>query len=255
MKERQILFSGAMVRAVRDGRKTQTRRVVKPQFEREPVAVIDGVPSWDAPTNYDGEVQMNTTHGKPCPYGVPGDRLSVRETFFAYGRWETRYSAKKGRDEWHFVDMTIECDRAYQYAADDQAVPLETDRSGVLPGWWKRPAIFMPHSASRITLANLDVRVERLQDISEDDAIAEGVEPIDFERYEHDRSICPRCGGTRLHDALGPNGGVLCDVDCRECDTHVKRYRHLWDSLNAARGYGWDTNPWVWCVEFKRIEQ
>jgi hypothetical protein len=220
MRERQILFSAPMVCAIRDGRKTQTRRVVMPQPE-----VSDA-------GNLTGEWLSRPLGGlllpKPqdivihCPYGQEGDRLSVRETFFAYGRWGARYSAKKGHDEWHFVDMTIECDRAYRYAADDPDVPLAGDRAGVLPGWWKRPAIFMPRTASRITLEVTSVRVERLQEISEADAIAEGV---GLPMYEADES--------------GP--------------TYACAYRHLWDRLNAARGFGWDASPWVWCISFRRI--
>jgi len=101
-KERPILFSGSMVRAILDGRKTQTRRVVNPQFEREPVDVVDGVPNWDSPTNYGGEVQMNTTRGKPCPYGQPGDRLWVRESFWGCdgaGMGDTPCVVYD--DEWH----------------------------------------------------------------------------------------------------------------------------------------------------------
>ena len=223
MTERQILFSAPMVCAIRDGRKTQTRRVVMPQPE-----VSDA-------GNLTGEWLSRPLGGlllpKPqdivihCPYGHPGDRLSVRETFFAYGRWEMRYSAKKGRDEWHFVDMTIECNHAYQYAADDPDVPLAGDRGGVLPGWWKRPAIFMPRTASRITLEVTGVRVERLQQIDWEDAIADGIRD-------------PRRAAWRVDPVEG-------------C---VAKYRELWDSLNAARGYGWHANPWVWVVEFRRIE-
>ncbi|KAF6686930.1 hypothetical protein HFD98_25445, partial [Pseudomonas sp. EKM23D] len=81
MKERPILYKGSLVRAILAGQKTVTRRVVKPQFQTAPVDVVDGVPSWDFPTNYAGELQMNTQHGDPCPYGKPGDRLWVRETW------------------------------------------------------------------------------------------------------------------------------------------------------------------------------
>ncbi|CAE6839574.1 hypothetical protein [Paraburkholderia nemoris] len=229
MKERPILFSGAMVRALLDGSKTQTRRIVKPQFEREPVDVVDGVPSWDAPTNYDGEVQMNTTRGKPCPYGVPGDRLWVRET------WNTSARCLPPIPE------------PYIYAAD-----LNDEGRMKWAATWK-PSIHMLRAASRITLEVTGVRVERLQEISETDAIAEGIESPDFERYEPDWSICPQCGGTRLYASYGASGGAMFDTDCMQCDTHAKRYRHLWDSLNAARGYGWDVNPWVWVVEFRRL--
>jgi hypothetical protein len=240
MKEIPILFSGAMVRALLDGTKTQTRRVVKPQFEREPVDVVNGVPSWDAPTNYDGEVQMNTTPGKPCPYGVPGGRLWVRETFVAFGRWETRFSREKGRDEWHFIDMTLSTGRQYRF---EGALP-NAKRGGATPSWWTRPSIFMPRAASRITLYVTDVRVERLQDISEADAIAEGCDP----------EIVPVCCGeaaTGDHGIYGTE--TVCCGTPVESESFVDGYRKLWDSLNAARGFGWDVNPWVWVVEFKRV--
>lgn len=250
-KERPILFSGGMVRAILDGRKTQTRRVVKPQFERAPVDVVDGVPSWDAPTNFGGEVQMNTSYGKPCPHGVPGDHLWVKETYFAFGRWETRFNVKKARDEWHFVDITTDSGREYQYP--ESFAPVATlPRGDVTPSWWKRPAIFMPRPASRILLQIGSVRVERLNDCSEADAAAEGVEPIDTERDYEDWSVCRRCGGTRLYTAYSGQGGALPGTDCLDCDTHLKRYSQLWDSINGAGA--WEANPWVWVVEFKRIE-
>lgn len=121
-KEHPILFSGPMIRALLDGSKSQTRRIVKPQpvegwapagytelhaFDKDGELNPDTVIGWGA-VNEDGD------HGYPCPYGQPGHRIWVRETFIAYGRWENRFSAKKARDEWHFVDMTLECDRRYQ---------------------------------------------------------------------------------------------------------------------------------------------
>lgn len=247
MKETQILFSRAMVRAIQreENPKTQTRR---------PVTLPHNNPlgQWE-PTTIGGENGGRTADGKTVPlqggiwhtrtgeclmspYGQPGDRLWVRETFFAYGRWEMRFSAEKGRDERHFIDMTLECDRAYQYAADEPDVPLADNRGGVLPGWWRRPSIFMPRAASRITLEVAGVRVERLQGISEADAIAEGVEaPIAGKFWKDYLRSTERCDE------------MLC-LSARES------YRTLWDELNAARGYGWDVNPWVWCIEFKVIK-
>lgn len=276
MIDRPILFSGPMVRAVLDGWKTQTRRVVTPQPPQEcGIHYMLGNESWLAPEDrkplrhsweaWHGPLfekrpngHLCGTHSVKSPYGVPGDRLWVREAWrvgkpndttrprdilppliergqgvtvlYEAGGW--RSVGPKGREE-----------PAYQ---DNKPMP---EWAGKL-----RPSMFMPRAFSRITLEVTGVRVERLQDISEGDAIAEGVESPEIERYDRDRTICPRCGGTRLHDALGPNGGVMCDVDCRECDTHVKRYQHLWDSLNAERGYGWNTNPWVWVIEFRRID-
>ncbi|HEY2020268.1 MAG TPA: hypothetical protein VGH68_03850, partial [Paraburkholderia sp.] len=126
-------MSGTMVRALLEGRKTQTRRVVKGLA----LALLQ-------PDNFTAEY-VALPDNKLSPYGFAGDRLWVRETFFAYGRWETRPSAKTSRVEWHFVDMTIERDRFYQYVADEPDVPVATSRhEGVTPAWWKRPALFMP---------------------------------------------------------------------------------------------------------------
>ncbi|WP_175682688.1 hypothetical protein [Burkholderia cenocepacia] len=255
MTEHPILFNEPMSAAVRAGRKSQTRRVVnwrtvRPglnlQFSGLTASAVGNAWVLESPTRASHEWRCAPTR---CPYGVAGDHLWVRETHIAYGRWETRYSPKKERDEWHFIDMTLETGREYRF---DGAVP-NAKRGGVLPAWWRRPSIFMPRAAARTLLEVTGVRVERLQAISEADAAAEGVESPETERDNHDWAVCPRCGGTRLYDAIGPNLGVMPDTDCFECDTHIKRFRYLWDSINAARGYGWDTNPFLWVVEFRRI--
>ncbi|WP_343734584.1 hypothetical protein [Acidovorax sp.] len=217
MKERPILFSGPMVRALRDGSKTQTRRGCKPQ----PIAdarFVGGhrLPATKRSPGQEISVEAPYVH-IACPYGQPGDRLAVRETFYALGRWETRYSAKKGRDEWHFVDMTLECGRSYAYDTDEDTPMIVTRRSTVVPLWWRRPAIFMPRAASRITLEITSVRVERLQAITRGDAMSEG---------------CPF-----------PN--------MAEGDDPRKWYADLWNDLNGAGA--WDANPWVWAIEFRRL--
>ena len=194
MRERQILFSAPMVRALLAGVKTQTRRALKPQPE----------PSGE------GSLPIDS------PYGQPGDRLRVRETFLAYGRWEIRYNDKKARDEWRFVDMTLECNFAYQYAADGVDRPLAKGR-GTVPAWHLRPALFMPNVASRILLEVTSVRVERLQEISDSDALAEGCSPSDIQN------------GERLANA----------------------YARVWESINGPGS--WDADPWVWVVTFRRI--
>lgn len=102
------------------------------------------------------------------------------------------------------------------------------------------------------------MRVERLSDISEADAEAEGVESLDSrlseERTHHDfdRALCSNCGGLRLYMSGGLNG-VTFDTDCMQCDTHAKRFRHLWESINGAGS--WAANPFVWVVSFKRADQ
>ncbi|MEO8021115.1 hypothetical protein [Polaromonas sp.] len=214
-KERGILFSAPMVHALQRevDPKTQTRRPVK----GEPL-------KWLGEAGFSPEFVADPANHL-CPYGYAGDRIWVRETFFAFGRWETRFSGKKGRDEWHFIDMTLECGKAYHYSADGAPAAFQkgNQRGGVLPAWWRRPAIFMPRVASRITLEVTGVRVERLQDISEADAEAEGV---DFLRH-------------------------VPDAD--ETLTARQLYKPLWETINGAGS--WDANPWVWAIDFKRIEQ
>ena len=224
MKERPILFSAPMAQAINADRKTQTRRALKDQpkmvTEDRKMAIWDGSPA--------SLQQQLERIGKGCPYGQPGDRLLVRETFFAYGRWETRFSAKKGRDEWHFIDMTEECGFSYLYAADNPDRTLAQGRGTLLPGWHRRPAIFMPRRAVRIFLKVVAVRVERLRDITQEDAREEGI---------------IQQSTTGWFSVPGINGAGT---------TARAAYALLWISINGAES--WDENPWVWVVEFKRIE-
>jgi hypothetical protein len=236
MRERPILFSAAMVRAILAGRKTQTRRIVKG---------VDGayspIPAGHRLLNYAGEEEIAR-----CPYGKPGDRLWCKET-------------------WHYVNHQhgprgLEVCIGYPADGDDlpnrPSIPVGEEWADRADAWPYRPrrhpSIHMPRWASRITLEITGVRVERLQAISEADAKAEGVEPPEAEREDHDWSICPTCGGTGLHGSLGDNLGYR-EVDCTDCDTHAKRYRHLWNAINGPGS--WDANPWVWVVEFRRLSE
>jgi hypothetical protein len=185
---RSILFSGAMVRALLAGTKTQTRRALRgPQ---------------------DGAGRHR--------YGQPGGLLWVRETFYAFGHWQTRYNAGKQREEWAFADLTRQSGYAYRYQADLEAgaIPQARREAGAAPAWHKRPALFMPRVASRILLQVVDVRVERLQDISAGDAVAEGV---------------------LTAPAADP----------------VLAYRGVWEGINGAGS--WEANPLVWVLEFRRV--
>ncbi|MFY1029108.1 hypothetical protein [Pseudomonas asiatica] len=203
MKERPILFSGPMVRAILSGQKTVTRRAMKHQPQKAPVDVVDGVPSWDSPTNYAGEVQMNTQRGKPCPYGKPGDRLWVREA------WAQINVAQAPGDSWV---VYRECDNRTDYG-----------------GPWK-PSIHMRRRDSRILLEVTDVRVERLQDITEDQARGEGITD----------GGCTNCGHNEP-----------CGCDCPS-PSAVDSFVYLWQQINGPKA--WDANPWVWVIEFKRVE-
>lgn len=211
--EKAIMFSGALPGKILADEKTQTRRVVK------------GWPlDWLQPGMFTPEY-VASPENKASPYGQPGDRLWVRETFWAFGRWETRFSEKKGRDEWHFVDMTLETSQTYLHQAP--AGWAKPKRAGATPAWWKRPAIFMPRAACRIVLEITGVRVERLQDISDEDCIAEG------------------CGATR--EAIGvpmttPTGETIPRA----------MFRALWESINGPGS--WDANPWLWVITFNRLK-
>jgi hypothetical protein len=243
--ERPILFSGEMVRALLDGRKTVTRRIVKPQPPAGCEYTINGAgdhalcfaagtaasasPVCVPPTG------TSADHRLRCPYGQPGDRLWVRETWAAH---------------WMYDDVPPT--RARSGLDDDNqffaAGPSEHGTHGAPPecrGRW-RPSIHMPRWASRLSLRVTGVRVERLQDISEDDARAEGVAPFG-ERYES-ISLDQRI--------VGCPGGQVCRVPCgcfRAGDAPYRAsFACLWDEINGDRAL-WSSNPWVWAVSFEVV--
>jgi hypothetical protein len=219
MADRPILFSGPMVRALLDGSKTQTRRVVKwrgpdvglnMQFSGLR-AIRDRAGMWalESDTRTSVEVRTDVT---PCPYGLAGDRLWVRET------WAPNDGSAGG----------------YLYRAD-QSGASGFHQADLKTGVWThsvsrwRPSIHMPRAASRINLEITGVRVERLQAISEADALAEGV---------------ARCEGDT--DYFEVDGGCV-GLNARES------YSRLWNAINGAGSV--EANPWVWVVEFKRATQ
>ena len=119
----------------------------------------------------------------------------------------------------------------------------------------RRPSIHMPKEAARIWLKVKDVRVERLQDIAEEQALSEGV-PDDLD-YPISKVYCPRCRGEGLIGTVGVSLGYM-EVDCPYCDTAIKRFKNLWNSTikkSDLDRYGWDANPWVWVIEFERCEK
>lgn len=206
VKERPILFSAPMVRAILDGRKTQTRRIVKPQ--PRPHKGIASVPGdfafFNSPGCWTISCKPNGPDGwaeENSPYGQPGDRLWVRET----------WGVAPGYDNTPPRDLKPHGMKV-NYSAD-----------GALIGCKSRPSIHMPRWASRILLEITSVRVEQLQDISPTDCIAEG------------------CRGGH-----GSIPGYLYSA------TEKEHYKWLWESINGHES--WYANPWVWVVEFKRVE-
>lgn len=214
MKERPILFSGAMVRAILAGTKTQTRRVVKPQppADKQRSAWYEpGIMGWAPP-----EIPSQHWHRVRCPYGQPGDRLWVRESF-----WLDREGVAYKADQ--------ECGSPWLEAGAYKAMRTAENGTPYVSNWGWRPSIHMPRWASRITLVVTGVRVERLQDISEADAQAEGARECD-----------PVSGREVL--LAGPS----------QRGSFVLHYRDIWEQINGAGS--WEANPWVWVVEFKRLE-
>ena len=199
MIEKPILFSGQMVRAILDGKKTMTRRVVKNLDLIQDVN--DGVPGFE-----DENGDWNLTADR-CPYGQPGDRLWVRETFSA--GYDAGIPQKPG------FGFSL---APFRGADSVKKVVYKASWNGEDQPPWK-PSIHMKREYSRILLEVVSVKVERLEEISEEDAKAEGCQP------RSDLDYAPLRWG----------------------------FKELWDSINAKRGYGWGSNPWVWVISFKRI--
>ncbi len=248
MKERPILFSAPMVRALLAGTKTQTRRIVKPQPHGSTGGVIVGQPAVGGSVAHwydkDGRGVMSNEAMVHCPYGAVGDRLWVREAWqevhplqVAAGRYSREGRAGipgpppvdyrviyRADGEYPAIhhdhpDGTHVAEHPYRALCigSECRLALSHHAEGRRPGYWT-PSIHMPRWASRLTLEITSVRVERLQDISEADAIAEGVRG----------------------NASGPYG----------CEGLIEDYADLWESINGPGS--WDANPWVWVVEFKR---
>lgn len=211
-RERPVLFSAPMVRAILEGRKTQTRRVVKPQPPfwmqahlnsgfRQIRNLYDNV--WGAGCAEGSAFACRSEDTIRCPYGTVGDRLWVRETWARTTDYDGQF----------LLDGV---------KALYRATPV------VEPSRW-RPSIHMPRWASRITLEVEAVRVERVQYISEADAMAEGVERIEFGPHE--------IAGLPVHPMTS---------------SYAEAFGKLWDSING-KSHPWDANPWVWAITFRRM--
>jgi hypothetical protein len=202
MKERPIIFSAPMVRAILSGAKTQTRRVMKVRCH----SICEGDDGKLWPWSEDAELAEDFWH--PCPFGKPGDRLWVRETW-KHIEGGAIYDASGCTIDAFDPETIYRADRPNQY------------------GPWMSP-IHMPRWASRITLEITDVRVERLKDISEADAVAEGCKPIRPEL-------------------------MLDGLIVRPGRSAVEEFRLVWEQIHG--GGSWEKNPWVWVIEFKKLEQ
>ncbi len=213
MKERPILFSPTMALAVREDRKGQTRRIVKPQPDG-PTLSLASTASNPAPRAIALKDGMYSIF---CPYGQVGDRLYVREEYYQMGHWEPVAGAttKGGRSKWAFIPdgqpMFETSGKFWAGRPWDQAMARET-------ALYKRLARFMPRKYSRTTVEITGIRVERLNTITGEECIKEGM---------------PDPEGATIGEAKG-------------------WYANLWDAINGEGA--WDLNPFVWVVEFRRTE-
>lgn len=209
-KERPILFNTEMVQAILEGRKTQTRRLIKPQ----PIEEQGGFRYEKSKVHFycNNAAIVSRQHLDFSPFGQVGDRLWIRETWCClHGYGDTpnkedfvRYKADSGAGEQVITDVK---------------------------GW--RPSIHMPRVYSRILLEITGIRVERIQDITPHDKQAEGIDYGDLLTKQH---------------------GELSMDDLYLFEAIDSEFQQLWDSINTKRGYGWNVNPWVWVIEFKKIE-
>ncbi|HCM9667469.1 TPA: hypothetical protein QHS54_002692 [Enterobacter roggenkampii] len=223
-----MIFNGEMVRAILDGRKTQTRRVMKvqPSDGFHPTHNgydLDLNAHWYTPGVVDknGYLQpakkdvfgvADENEGYTCPFGAVGDRIWVREAF------QGPLVSEEFLEEYRAYPEKFENPEYCEYAADGGPRPEYCDLDDNLRHGW-RPSIHMPRWASRLTLEITSVRVERLRDLSEDDAKSEGITP--------------------------PSGGVLPGWEYRI------NFRELWMSIYGSDN--WEANPWVWVIEFKVV--
>lgn len=204
MKERPILFNTEMVQAILEGRKTQTRRAINLQPPKEYTFyewVYMTLPTEQVYARFQNKSGCLGMFTIKSPYGKVGDKLWVRET------WAMKEICPEYSDE-AWEEMIL-------YKAD------YTDKNDIKLTKWK-PSIFMPKKYCRIWLEIINIRVERVQDIDQKDAIKEGIKVLpDFKKN------------------YGMNArGAFMD---------------LWESINEKRGYGWNKNPWVWVIEFKKL--
>ena len=203
MKEHGILMKPDLAQAAYDGLKNQTRRIVGHGAE------------WGTPADLDDLSKYGLSQMRHCcPYGKPGDLIYIKEVHYAFGLWQGDGHTKTERQKWRFEDWTHESKPVlFPYNKPKHVCTKKSDF-----GYFKRNSLFMPKRYARTWSRIKDIRVERLLDISVEDAIAEGYTNPDFSKLP------------------------------------LEWFTDLWDSINADRGFGWKSNPWVWVIEFERID-
>lgn len=228
MKYIPILFSKSMVQAIIEGKKTQTRRIIKQQPDDECYYEVEYE---HRKGNFGVVYNYNQGDANPfvrCPYGYYGDILWVKESHYAFGRWIKNGKTKTGKQKWKFVrDLSVPNIRF----DDNKPYIIKAPKDRRL-GWYKRSALFMEKKDARFFLMCINTRVERLHDISELDSISEGI-----------RS---RVTGVRPYEL------IYQKPDCPNYyHTAKQAFSSLWQSINGPES--WDANPMVWVIHFFRL--
>ena len=231
MKEHPILFSIPMVKAIREDRKTITRRIINPQ----PAFPFNTMNLW---VDFIGRIHagekyiplQTTATNMNCPYGSVGDILWVRETHYAFGKWRRDGKTKTGKQSWKFSRMLN-----YDFKYSDNPPEKVCTKKGQV-GYFKRNSIFMPRVACRTTLLVGDVLVSRLHDMTEADAQDEG-----FSYYRDN----PFRNNKYRYKAY-PNGYRVCFGPL------VSEFANLWDKINGKK-FAFDSNPFVFVIKFMRL--
>ncbi len=236
-REHGILFKPMMVDAIRDSRKSMTRRIAKPQpiVDEESGYVFAG-----AKQLYKNDLSQYPDWKQRfcddfCPYVVE-DVLFVRETHFSYGRWVKDGKTKGGAQKWKFTPLNN--DIRYTDSRPSKFLVSRNKKYPDAPCWYKRNSLFMPKSAARIWLRVTGVRLERLQDISEQDAIKEGIESGYFKK----------AGVTWYLDYTSDHSTHLAQ---NAFEDPRKSFQSLWVSINGK--VSWDYNQWLYVVSFEEI--
>ena len=255
---KSLLLTDGMVRAVLAGLKTKTRRPLKPQ----PDSVHDGAPywniggyrAWEFLKNPPAILRKGSVNPLKCPFGQGGDRLWVRETFCLEHQVESDQPPPftDGRPiRWEFAGMESDPEGADMwvqphYRATDPTPELDYEDSDGEPTVRWKPSLHMPRWASRITLEITEIRVERLQEITEEEAKAEGARK--FINLPPDPSLYPY--------GNEPRWSMEDPRSTRECLGSARyAFANLWERLYAKKGLGWNDNPWVWVITFRRVER
>jgi len=224
MNESPILFSTPMVAAIIAGNKTMTRRIVKPELTDHyfQSLVLHASGKYTFCPNVNLDPKPDEVIEVKCKYGTPGNLLWVKESFFAYGQWVNGFS-KRGSQKFRFKDLTG-TDFNYKYQ-DNPPLRIKTGRSETI-GWYKRSSLFMPKAAARIWLEITNISVERLQNITNEDSLKEGIKVIEPNEAYYDYQEFAGSFAT-------PRGSFFS----------------LWMKINGEESF--NQNPWVWVISFK----